>query len=69
MMSSFAIGLEDPDILYLEHTGFTCLTLKAVPHWARPSQDLTVYGGHEPMQAYVSDVSEQYPYAVTVRRV
>jgi len=36
MMSSFAIGLEDQDIHYLEHTGFACLTLKAVPHWARP---------------------------------
>jgi hypothetical protein len=27
-----------------------------------------VYGGESPILAYVSDVSEQYPYVITVKR-
>lgn len=67
-MNTFAIGLEDKDIHYLEQAGLACITMKQVPYWARPFHDITVYGGESPILAYVSDVSEQYPYVITVKR-
>lgn len=66
-MSNFAIGLEDSDARYLERVGFACITLKQVPYWARPSHNITVYGGRAPVQAYVYDVTEQAPYVVTLK--
>ena len=62
-MNNFAIGLEDKDIHYLEQAGLACITMKQVPYWARPFHDITVYGGESPI-----DVSEQYPYVITVKR-